>query len=77
MVKGITYSIIGDYDCYQYALAERVNGILKQEFLLEKLWDLNQARIIIVESIEACNSLRPHLSLGYKMPDAVHQAFII
>ena len=24
------------YDCYQHALAERINGILKQEFLIEK-----------------------------------------
>lgn len=77
MVEGITCSMTDGYDCYQNALAERVNGILKQEFLLEKPRDLKQARIIIAESIEAYNSLRPHLSLGYKTPDAVHQASII
>lgn len=32
--KGILPSITDGYDCYQNALAERVNGILKQEFLL-------------------------------------------
>lgn len=33
---GITSSMTDGYDCYQNALAERVNGILKQEFLLER-----------------------------------------
>jgi transposase InsO family protein len=31
---GMTPSMTDGYDCYQNALAERVNGILKQEFLL-------------------------------------------
>ena len=29
-------SMTDGYDCYQNALAERVNGILKQEFLINK-----------------------------------------
>lgn len=32
--RGIRCSMIDGYDCYQNALAERVNGILKTEFLL-------------------------------------------
>ncbi len=75
-VSEITCSMTDGYDCYQNALAERVNGILKQEFLVELPKDLAQARMIIAESIEAYNSLRPHLSLEYKTPDAVHQASI-
>jgi putative transposase len=75
-VAGITCSMTDGYDCYQNALAERINGILKQEFLLELPQDLAQARKIIAESIEAYNSLRPHLSLEYKTPDAVHRASI-
>ena len=75
-IAGITCSMTDGYDCYQNALAERVNGILKQEFLLGIPKDLKQARMIIAESIEAYNSLRPHLSLEYKTPDAVHQASI-
>lgn len=35
------------YDCYQNALAERVNGILKNEFLLSRPSDLAQARKMI------------------------------
>lgn len=75
-VSGITCSMTDGYDCYQNALAERVNGILKQEFLLDLPKNLEQARVIIAESIEAYNSIRPHLSLEYKTPDAVHRASI-
>jgi putative transposase len=63
------------YDCYQNALAERVNGILKTEFLLHRPKDLAQAKRMVEESIEIYNRKRPHLSLKYKTPDAVHQAF--
>ena len=65
------------YDCYQNALAERVNGILKQEFLIEMPNDLAQARAMIDESIETYNNLRPHLSLQYKTPNEVHRASVI
>lgn len=75
-VAGITCSMTDGYDCYQNALAERVNGILKQEFLLDIPKDLKQARMIIAESIESYNSIRPHQSLKYKTPDAVHRASI-
>ena len=62
VLAGITCSMTDGYDCYQNALAERVNGILKQEFLLNLPKNLEQARVIIAESIEAYNSIRPHLS---------------
>ena len=62
------------YDCYQNALAERVNGILKTEFLLHRPKDLAQAKRMVEESIEIYNRKRPHLSLEYKTPDAVHWA---
>ncbi|RFQ07676.1 transposase, partial [Pseudomonas sp. ATCC 13867] len=32
---GITCSMTDGYDCYQNALAERVNGILKNELLIQ------------------------------------------
>ena len=63
------------YDCYQNALAERVNGILKGELLLSQPHDLAQARQMVKESVLVYNSERPHLALKYKTPDAVHQAF--
>lgn len=35
------------YDCCQNALAEQVNGILKNEFLLSRPVDLAQARTMV------------------------------
>jgi putative transposase len=70
----ITCSMTDGYDCYQNALAERVNGILKNEFLLNKPKDLEEARKMVKQSIKIYNEQRPHLSLKYKTPDAVHRA---
>jgi putative transposase len=64
------------YDCYQNALAERVKGILKNELRLNKPRDLEEARKMEKQSIKIYNEVRPHLSLKYKTPDAVHQAFL-
>jgi transposase InsO family protein len=72
----ITCSMTDGYDCYQNALAERVNGILKNEFLLNKPKDLIEARLMVKQSIKIYNEQRPHLSLKYKTPDAVHRAFL-
>ena len=71
---GITCSMTDGYDCYQNALAERVNGILKTEFLLHRPKDLAQAEQMVREAILIYNQERPHLSLKYKTPDAVHRA---
>ncbi|MGC1099075.1 IS3 family transposase [Pantoea agglomerans] len=72
---GLTCSMTDGYDCYQNALAERDNGILKNELLLTRPADLEQAMKMVAESVKIYNGQRPHLSLKYKTPDAVHQAF--
>ena len=69
----ITPSMTDGYDCYQNALAERVNGILKQEFLLHKCRTLNDLKMLVQESVDIYNRLRPHLSLGMKTPEEVHK----
>ena len=61
------------YDCYQNALAERVNGILKQEFLLYKCRDLSELKRLVGESVDIYNRMRPHMSLGMKTPEEVHK----
>lgn len=71
---GIRCSMTDGYDCYQNALAERVNGILKGEFLLSRPANLEQARRMVGESIQIYNAERPHLSLKMQTPDAVHRA---
>lgn len=67
-------SMTDGYDCYQNALAERVNGILKGELLLQRPANLEQARRMVRESVQIYNAERPHLSLKMQTPDAVHRA---
>ena len=71
---GLRCSMTDGYDCYQNALAERVNGILKGELLLQRPADLEQARRMVRESVQIYNTERPHLSLKMQTPDAVHRA---
>jgi len=66
-------SMTDGYDCYQNALAERVNGILKQEFLFYRCQTFEDLKLLVAESVDAYNQLRPHLSLGMKTPEAVHK----
>ena len=57
------------------ALAERVNGILKTVLMLQRPQDLTQTKTMASESVWIYNCERPHPSLKYKTPDAVHRAF--
>lgn len=63
------------YDCYQNALAERVNGIQKSELLLVRPRVAAQARGMVNESVELYNRDRPSLASKYKTPEAMHRAF--
>lgn len=72
-LNNIITSMTDGYDCYQNALAERVNGILKDEFLVHTYQDVNQARKVIEESIYIYNNKRPHLSLNYETPEYRHK----
>jgi transposase InsO family protein len=71
--NAILPSMTDGYDCYQNALAERVNGILKQEFLLTKCQNLEVLKCTVKQSIAIYNEYRPHLSLGMKTPNEVHK----
>ena len=66
-------SMTDGYDCYQNALAERVNGILKDEFLFMLPDDLAQARLLVDQAVHLYNEERPHLALNYLTPNQVHQ----
>jgi transposase InsO family protein len=68
-------SMTDGYDCYQNARAERINGILKNEYLLVKPKDLKEAKKMVEQSVTIYNQRRPHTALEYKTPDEVHQAF--
>jgi putative transposase len=70
---GITPSMTDGYDCYQNALAERMNGILKQEFLIYRCNTGKELEKLIEQSIDTYNEKRPHLSLKMKTPNFIHQ----
>lgn len=61
---------------FKMSVVEHVNGILKNEFLLNKPKDLEEAGKMVKQSIRIYNEVRPHQSLKYKTPDAVHQALL-
>lgn len=70
----ITCSMTESYDPYANAVAERVNGILKQEFLLESFdVNLKAMRTIVKQSVDIYNNLRPHWSCHSLTPQEMHQ----
>lgn len=69
----IQCSMTDGYDCYQNALAERMNGILKEEFLFPLADNIDQLNAMVKQSIDIYNSKRPHLSLNMQTPDQVHK----
>lgn len=71
--NGIRPSMTDGYDCYQNAMAERINGILKQEFLVNTCNTGKELEILVEESIRTYNSERPHLSLQMKTPNFIHE----
>lgn len=56
------------------AIAERVNGILKEEYLSHhQIGTLTMARKVLNRSVKLYNVDRPHLSIGMLTPQLVHQ----
>lgn len=70
--RKILISMTEENHCYENAVAERVNGILKDEFYLDQcFFSLDHACKAAKNAIEIYNSKRLHLSLGYKTPNSV------
>lgn len=73
--RGCLISMTELNHCYENATAERLNGILKQEYGLDETFrNKEQAEQAVVQAIRLYNGSRPHLSLGYQTPDSVHKA---
>lgn len=71
--KGIEISMAEAGNCYENAMAERVNGILKSEYGLDETFaDEREARQCVREGIKAYNEKRPHWSLNLQIPAVVH-----
>jgi transposase InsO family protein len=71
--NNIRISMTENGDPYENALAERVNGILKDEWLnLEQFNTFDQAKERINQIIKIYNEMRPHLSNNMKTPAQKH-----
>ncbi|QDO94227.1 IS3 family transposase [Formosa sediminum] len=72
--KKIDISMTEENHCYENAMAERVNGILKDEFYLDQTFDnVAHAKRATKNAINLYNEIRLHLSLDYKTPNMVYK----
>jgi transposase InsO family protein len=70
----ISISMTQNGSPYENAIAERINGILKTEFNLNrKFKNYYDAIEPVASSIYAYNQIRPHLSIGLLTPEVAHQ----
>lgn len=71
----ITISMTQDYKPTDNAIAERINGIIKQERIYgqKHFKDIDTARCVIGRFISFYNTRRPHMSIGMLTPEVVHQ----
>ncbi|MDT0645004.1 IS3 family transposase [Zunongwangia sp. F363] len=73
MKNKIKISMTQENHCYENAMAERVNGILKDEFYLDQTFtNLAHAKRAAKNAIKLYNEIRLHLSLGYQTPNSLH-----
>jgi len=71
----ISISMTEQNHVYENALAERVNGILKDEFLLgETLQSYEVAQKMVKQAVNIYNYERPHMSIDYDKPAQRHAA---
>jgi transposase InsO family protein len=68
--RAIHISMTEKGDPYENAIAERINGILKEEFALDQDFKhFGIAELVVKKSIDTYNQLRPHLSCDNLTPD--------
>ena len=71
---GLQISMTEALHCYENAMAERVNGILKQEYYIGCCFrNKNQAKAAVKEAVYLYNTRRPHKSLDYETPEKIHR----
>ena len=71
--NNIQISMTENGDPLENALAERVNGILKEEYLYNYIVEnFNEAKELLDAIIKLYNNERPHMSIGYITPEKVH-----
>jgi transposase InsO family protein len=72
---GLLISMTEENHCAENAMAERMNGILKQEYSLGCVFRTGaQALLAVDEAVYLYNVCRPHRSLNLRKPDEIHSA---
>ena len=72
---GCLISMTQENHCYENGAAERLNGILKQEYGLDATFaDKGEASRRVARAVELYNNERPHSNLRMRTPAEVHQA---
>lgn len=72
---GLSVSMTEENHCYENAQAERLNGILKQEYGLgATLPSMKVAAQLVDQAVFLYNNLRPHRSLDLDYPVRVHRS---
>ena len=62
-------SMTEELHCYENSVAERINGILKDEYYLNvEFKDRDEALKAVTRAIDVYNNKRVHESLGYRTP---------
>lgn len=75
---GIKSSMGEAGNCYDNAMAERLNGILKTEYLLDgSFGNLTEADVAVRHAVWAYNEKRPHMSLEMKKPVEIHKGLSV
>lgn len=75
--NNILISMTENGDPLENAIAERINGIIKQEYLDgHDVKSITQARLLLKRAVALYNKERPHMSIGYLAPELVHQSNI-
>jgi len=71
--RGLPISMTQIMHCYENAQAERINGILKQEYEMDRTFRTKaQAKAAFEQAVWLYNYRRPHLRLNYRFPADVH-----
>lgn len=69
----IQISMTENGDPLDNAIAERVNGILKEEYLsCYEIASFEEAKALLKQVINLYNNERPHMSIGNLVPEKVH-----
>jgi len=72
--NGIKPSMTEKYDPYENAIAERINGVLKQEFDIDKYHGRFKVKVNLVkDAINLYNNYRPHWSNRMLTPVEMHK----